>query len=478
MLIKNKKLIINIIITVCYAIFTLLISLHHEIWRDEAQVWLLLKHSNFAELVHQLINEGHPPLFYLLVMPFVKLHFNVFAMQFVCWIFSAAGIFLLLNFSPFKWWVNLAIILSAGFIYDFPVIARGYSLLPFLVFWAASLYSASKEHPILYSVSLLLISQTHYLMFGFVFVLTGVYIYDCVKNKLYTRGSICGLLILISSVFFTLFRSIQTIGNNYFIDKLSNSVSEFFIQGFGILYHFLGTALSSSIHNGFLITLVIYFILLLTVFIRLFIISKKSFVIAFFGIAFQFYVYIKYYPDVLFVNRVFTAYLILIFACWIAFENNNKTAFIKNTEIIMAIFFIMTAPNGLNMCFMEYNGKYSAGKETAEYIVNNIDKDAIILTDTLPMTEAVCVYLPDEYKIYNAITGKAIKYVIWKQRIKERYSKEKWKDLIDKNNLKDKKVYILQSTTQATKFDNSKIKFISSKSIMLHEQFVIQEYKG
>ena len=63
--IKENK--INILLTILYAMFTLLIVTHHEIWADEAQVWQLCKYLSLPELFKHLVNEGHPSFFYLSV---------------------------------------------------------------------------------------------------------------------------------------------------------------------------------------------------------------------------------------------------------------------------------------------------------------------------------------------------------------------------------------------------------------------------
>ncbi len=44
---NNKKIIIFLI----YAIFTFVLVLFHENWRDEAQSWLLVKDCNLIELI-------------------------------------------------------------------------------------------------------------------------------------------------------------------------------------------------------------------------------------------------------------------------------------------------------------------------------------------------------------------------------------------------------------------------------------------
>jgi len=42
---------------------------HHEIWRDEAQVWCIVRNVNLSEIFQITKIEGHPMLWYLLVLP-------------------------------------------------------------------------------------------------------------------------------------------------------------------------------------------------------------------------------------------------------------------------------------------------------------------------------------------------------------------------------------------------------------------------
>ena len=44
----NKKLLFSIIFTLIYALITLIVVLRHEIWADEAQVWMLSKYLSYA----------------------------------------------------------------------------------------------------------------------------------------------------------------------------------------------------------------------------------------------------------------------------------------------------------------------------------------------------------------------------------------------------------------------------------------------
>ena len=105
MILLKKNLLLNILLTFLYALVTLIFVLHHEIWADEAQVWLLAKNLSVFELFKHLVNEGHPSFFYLLVMPFAKVFSPIFganaiiSMQLICWLASGSCIFYITVFS-------------------------------------------------------------------------------------------------------------------------------------------------------------------------------------------------------------------------------------------------------------------------------------------------------------------------------------------------------------------------------------------
>ena len=174
----KKKFFTNLLLTLLYGVVTLIIVLHHEIWADEAQVWLLVKNLSLAGLFKHLVNEGHPSFFYLLMMPFAKAGVSIFFMQFFCWLSTTVSVFLLLQFSPFEKFTKFAVVTSAGFLYFFPVIARSYSILPLLLFLAAILHKKTKIYPIAYALTLAMIANTHVIMFVFVLLLGLNFVYE------------------------------------------------------------------------------------------------------------------------------------------------------------------------------------------------------------------------------------------------------------------------------------------------------------
>src|SRR4051794_26464344 len=45
----------------------------HSPWRDEAQAWLIAESKSLPDLL-LLPGEGHPPLWYLLLLPFTRIN--------------------------------------------------------------------------------------------------------------------------------------------------------------------------------------------------------------------------------------------------------------------------------------------------------------------------------------------------------------------------------------------------------------------
>jgi hypothetical protein len=55
--------------------------LHHEMWRDEAEIWLIARDSgSLRELFRNMHTEGHPALWYLLVYTVSRLSSNPISM--------------------------------------------------------------------------------------------------------------------------------------------------------------------------------------------------------------------------------------------------------------------------------------------------------------------------------------------------------------------------------------------------------------
>lgn len=436
-----KNLFISFSITVVYAVITLITALHHEVWADEAQVWQLCSHLSLPALFNHLQNEGHPALFYLLIMPFAKLFDDIIWMKLFCWFFMCSSLFLFWNFSPFNYFTKSAITFSSGFLYFLPVLARNYSIIPCFVFLTAILYSKRKEHPVLYASLLILIANSHIIMYVFSFCLGILFFLE----KIYEKKS---LFILAIGLLLPVIQLLHTTESNSFINlDFSTCLNSLF----RVILLFFANPLGENIftYNTFNF---IFIICLLCYFIMLFILlkaDKKFFVITFTSIAFQIAVYVFTYSYFIYVNRIFCAHLILIFSLWCSYALiKAKEKLILN--VVMTIFFGITAFNGINSVNMEMEIDYSGAKQAAEFIQNNINpQNSVLLTDNEPYNIALAYYLRNTHKIYSVFRKRNLDYVIWDKTMELSYNDYNFRRYIEELSKTDtnKEYYLVDSIT-------------------------------
>ncbi len=318
----NKKLVVSVVLTIIYAVITLIAVLHHEIWADEAQVWQLCKYLSLPELFNHLHNEGHPSLFYLLVMPFAKLSSNIIYMQLICWLTMCIAVFLLIYKSPFANIVKFAIITSAGFLYFLPVVARNYSIIPVLIFLAAILYTKQKEHPVIYALIIALIANTHAIMLGFSGIMFLVFLYDNFK-ELKNKKIIISIALMLLGIIACVLQIYDTAGNNIYITfnttHLLSKIVYTFLNFFA--YSFLYGIKQGNNVIPLFAKIMISIMALCFIYIHWALLrkSKKLFIIAIFSFLFQMSIYIFLYgaSDTIYVTKIFSYYVIMVFCVWL-----------------------------------------------------------------------------------------------------------------------------------------------------------------
>ncbi|MCM1168236.1 MAG: hypothetical protein NC401_19800, partial [Ruminococcus sp.] len=144
-----------------YSLLTLLGALNHEVWMDEAQAWVILRDAPLNELPRILKVEGHPPLWYLILYPFVKLGFPADYVSLISWFFMAAGALVLLFKVELPLPLKAVILASGGFLYFNSVMLRVYCLIPPLMFLILWIYPKRRERPVLYGLLIALLANTH-----------------------------------------------------------------------------------------------------------------------------------------------------------------------------------------------------------------------------------------------------------------------------------------------------------------------------
>lgn len=381
---KNEKQRLNLLLVIAFALFSLFIVFHHEIWRDEAYVWVLCRDCGFFELLKNAAIEGHPPLWYLLVLPLAKSGLSVFSMQILAWFFAVCGAAFFVFNSPFGNFLKFTFLFSSGMFYWHAVIARSYSLFPLLIFLLAYLYPMKKEHPYVFIGVLILIANVHVILFGFCAAVLGVFLWedilknkDTFKNKLpqITAFSIALADFLLTGIFILIGKA-----HNVYI-------AEVFVQpGFWEVFQ----KWTANI-NGMKFFAPLFVVFLLWFAFILFKENKKMLFI--FSVSFlsQYLIY-KYIWGSL-PSRAFSLFFIVLFCLWIILKKRTKMIYV--TEIIIAVIFLSSFLNGTKYVTQDMLYEFSGSKNIAAFIKNKLPQNAILLMDDTETKSGIFAFLPD-----------------------------------------------------------------------------------
>ncbi|HEX2052461.1 MAG TPA: hypothetical protein VHJ78_01875 [Actinomycetota bacterium] len=153
-----------------YAVLIGVAVSRHEPWFDEAQAWLIARDSNPVTLLtRHLPYEGHPPLWYLLIMLPAK-YLPYWTINVISAALAFAAAYVVVRHSPFP--VVVKVLLPLGFFlfFQYGVVARNYALLGVLIFLVAKTYSERFERPYLFAALLFALANVS----AYAYVLTGV----------------------------------------------------------------------------------------------------------------------------------------------------------------------------------------------------------------------------------------------------------------------------------------------------------------
>ena len=423
-----KENIFNIILLLVYLIITLILMFNHELWRDETQVWCIVRDCNILDIINKARLEGHPLIWYFLLLPFAKLGCSVFSMQVISFILVFLSIVFLLFKSTFNKYIKTVVVFSSGMLYFLPIVARNYSLIPLFLFILADLYPKRKQRPYLYILTLILLSNTHLLMFGFCLALSLLFAFELFKDFLINKNIkklIPVFILSLNFIFiFLMFYNMQH--QNHAVIFYAHQAKPFLIavKNYALIYF----QYSINIVQNF--NAILFYLLFLILFIFLFLKSKKIFFILFSSFVYIFYIFYKVWFQGIVYQKAYLLILIVLFCYWI-YEDKEKN---KLFAYIVAILFFISSVFSVFNIFMEINYNFSATKQVAEYIKNNLNNESKFYIVGYPFAfTSISAYLPDK-KFYSYINNYYISYYDFNSERTTKTEKEP-----------DTKYYIVQS---------------------------------
>ena len=406
-----------IILFIAISIFNLILAINHEYWRDEAQAWLIARDCSLTpdSLFTVTSYEGHPFLWFLLLMPFAKLGFPFTVLKYISWSIMTISLFVFLLKVNMPSWLKALICISPIYIYFFTVPARSYSLASFLIICISIIYNKRKEYPILYSLLLSMLLQTLIIMGGFVtalgiawFVETLICLIKKKSDKRTLVKNIVGLTILLSSALFLLweFRYTTISSSNSYppsLFEIMRKLAGQYKYGFEILFG-----------NLYLIA---FFLINISI-VGLFISNTKSripLLLAGIGILWQTYIYAYVHPNSS--HRLLSWIYLLIFVLIVSYDDlaiyrSPNNIFIS---IIIIIYLLLSwNDNYFNDMVndLRQDMAYSYSKEVAD-IINELPEDSIILSLSQIHDTSVAAQIDNKHYIYNIFNDQKSTFFDW-----------------------------------------------------------------
>ncbi len=468
------------IVTGVFFITALSGILHHEMWRDEFQAWMIVKAShNLTELFHNIRYEGHPFVWFIILYGLKYISTKAIIMQITHVLIASASVFFITRYAPFTKLQRTMLAFGYFTLFEYALISRNYAIGMFFVVLFCTLYIKNK--PMLWqAVVLFLLANTSIygliISGGLAFFILIEQLINQYKSLNYKKGLLlvsCAIIVILG--FLLSWNQIQPPADSSFPvdwpdglerDRLKLVLTTFFTTIFPIsklqLTEFWNTNLfwndfhfSSSVINGY-----VFLSLCLLAIVSLYFYSKNKAV----GIAFIATIIVLmllfYITNRLFYRYTGSLFVSLIAFWWLAELNQSK---VKNKilnvsfKILVFSLLIIQLILGMHAWSKDISKPFSNARETAQYIQQEgFDKEFLFgSTDFIISSLSEIINKPI---YYPEIEGYAT-YMIWSKN-------KKWNMNIGE---------VLASATNQVNKGNENFVMILSAPIRYDEKRIMKE---
>lgn len=214
---NDREVIPYVLFFAILIVFNFVLMFRHEAWRDEAQAWLMARQLSPVTLLNELSYEGHPFLWFVVLMPFAKAGLPYITLNIISTVIMTIVMILIAAASPFDKISRMLLAASPLCIYAFSAISRSYCLVALLLVLLAMADRSRFEHPVWFCTLIALLVQTHIVMIGMCFALCACHFFGAIyayaqKKKKDESGAkrllisnLASLLIPLASALFLLF---------------------------------------------------------------------------------------------------------------------------------------------------------------------------------------------------------------------------------------------------------------------------------
>lgn len=454
---SRQQYIVGTVLLAAYLIFNGILLTGHELWRDEANVWLIARDMTPWQLFREIKYQGHPCLWYLIAMPFAKIGLPFQTLSVLSFLVMGVAAGILAYRAPFHTITKAVVLLSPIMTYYYPVVARNYCLIALILMLLAFLYPKRNEKSVLYGLLLGLLVQADTIALATAGLISCMWLWECVcagikeKSKTPLFVGAKGLWIPAASLLLWIFQFYQVSDSPEYEMKVL-SAGEMLSEIKNFSYHILTRMTGQG--QKFDLLLILLFAaagVLLSVKIRN---IWPSVVMA--G-AFLFEVIFSIMVYQLHIWHYIALCFSLIWCLWVYFENGKgklQTAIVGKVlaECLLVLlgitmFIRWNAPEESSGLSNAWNGLYSDGVHAAEYIKENIGTEELILSTDVVEAATVQAYLGKEYTFRFAGTGEAATYANYTEEQSTQITTEALMDWISENYPEKEYFYLLKSPT-------------------------------
>lgn len=472
-----------------WLLFNGILLILHEPWRDEANVWLMARELSPVQLFREIKYQGHPCLWYLLMMPFAKtgLPFRTIEVLSLLVMAVSAGIF---------WWkgplhrvVKVFCLFSPIFTYFYPVIARNYCLIALLLVLLAWQYPERGKHCVRYGLLLGLLVQADTIAIPVAGLVSAMWLmeamWQCFKTKAFypMKKILAGIWIPVVSLVLWFLQFYQVSDSPQFqmqelgVGEMLREIRNF---SYAILIRLTG---------GGQVFCQMFFVCCLIVFLVISIKLKNGWAMAVLFGSFLFQAAFSALVYQLHIWHYISLGFVFIWAIWILWKQVQEKGIPGKLEkgalgaieallVFLSVFMLIhwnspEEPSNLNNAL---NGVYSDGGNTADFIRENISYEELIISDNIPMASTILAYLKD-YEFYYAGNGQKESYADWSEEQGRTISYEELLAWVREAFPEKEEFFIVQTTEScihdAEMLDGCEVLYQSECSTVRDEEYKI-----
>lgn len=416
-------------------------ALHHEMWRDEIQAWLLARDSlSLLDLYRNLKYEGHPGLWHTCLLILSRLTKSPSIMQVFHLLIAATTVYLFGRYSPFTYLQKLLFAFGYFSVYEYSIVCRNYALGVLLICIFCVLFQRRYSRFLWIGTILFLLahSSVHALIVAIAISFALLVDYIIRRKSILTGVSIkewhivIGFILMGLGILTSVLQIIPPPDSGFAVEwytrydadrftSVMKTITHAFFPLPEVTLHFWGTQWLEQ--SRFYANLQFMLSCFLVIWFSLMLLQKPlawlSFVLGTIGLLVLFYS--KYYGSLRHHGFLFFLFVMIAWiyqycekAKWSTPIDRLSAMCQKSFRPLFTIILMFHLIGGIIATFMDYRYVFSYGKATAEFIKSKGMQEMLIVGDKDSAVSTIVGYMEKE-SFYYPLSHQLGSFIVWNQ---------------------------------------------------------------